>query len=101
MQGIDQAGLNYLNLGGAFGGRQAQAGAQAGQFNMQGAAAGTAAQLGAAAGQASAFGDIGSAIGGLFDNNTNNSGSLQNSVFADQSQVKPMFSTMPIYAGQL
>jgi len=101
MQGIDQAGLNYLNMGGAFGGRQASAGAQAGQFNMQGAAAGTAAQLGAAAGQASAFGKIGSAIGGYFDNNTSNSGSLQNSVFADQSQVKPMFSTMPVYAGQV
>jgi len=67
MQGIDQAGLNYLNMGGAFGGRQASAGAQAGQFNMQGASAGTAAQLGAAAGQASAFGKIGSAIGGYFN----------------------------------
>ena len=62
MQSLDQSALQYLNLGGAFGGRQSQAGALGGQFDMQGAAAGSAAQLGAASGFAKSANKIGSAF---------------------------------------
>ena len=65
MQNIDQAALQYLNLGGAFGGRASQAGAMGGQFGMQGASAGAAAQLGAAQGWGQAANQIGGALGNM------------------------------------
>ena len=61
---VDAQALDYLRLGSALGGRQAQAGAAGARFGMEGAAAGQAALLGAAAGEgaaaqkaAGAFGD--------------------------------------------
>ena len=62
LQGIDQQAMQYLNLGGAFGGRAAQAGANAGQFGMQGAGMASMANLGAARGQQTALNQIGSAF---------------------------------------
>lgn len=64
IQGMDAQLMSYLQMGGAFGGRQAAAGAIQGQFGMQGAGAQSAALLGGAAGMADAFGTIGSALQG-------------------------------------
>lgn len=61
-QGLAYQAQEALRLGGAFGGRAAQAGAQQGAFGMQGAQYGSLANLGAAAGQAQALGKVGTAL---------------------------------------
>lgn len=95
VSGLEQQLYNAANLGSSLGGRQSQAGAQAGAFGMQGATAGTAALLGGAAGQAQAYGQLGSALGSAFDNNTSNNysgiggvnqGSQQDLMLAEQNR---------------